>query len=110
MQSEDVLHGFYVPEFRVKQDIIPNRTITMVFTPLRSGKYRLNDSQFSGTNFALMEADVYVESPEAYNQWFARAANRPEVRMRDVDCLTCLDFEREFRAVEKVKKEVIDDK
>lgn len=76
MKSEDVLHGFYVPEFRIKQDIIPNRTITFVFTPLRSGKYRLRDSQFSGTYFALMEADVYVESPEVYNQWLAQAATR----------------------------------
>jgi cytochrome c oxidase subunit 2 len=76
LQSEDVLHGFYVPEFRVKQDIIPNRTITFVLTPLRVGKYRLRDSQFSGTYFSLMEADVYVESPEAYNQWLAQAATR----------------------------------
>jgi cytochrome c oxidase subunit 2 len=76
MQSEDVLHGFYVPEFRIKQDIIPNRTITFVFTPLRAGKYRLRDSQFSGTYFALMEADLYVESLEAYNQWLAQAATR----------------------------------
>lgn len=76
LKSQDVLHGFYVPEFRIKQDIIPKRTITFVFTPLREGKYRLRDSQFSGTYFALMEADVYVESPHAYNQWLAMAAQR----------------------------------
>jgi cytochrome c oxidase subunit 2 len=71
-----VLHGFYVPEFRVKQDIIPNRTITFVFTPLREGQYRLRDSQFSGTYFSLMDADVYVESPERYGQWLSQAADR----------------------------------
>jgi cytochrome c oxidase subunit 2 len=76
LESKDVLHSFYVPEFRIKQDIIPNRNITFVLTPLRPGKYRLRDSQFSGTYFALMEADVYVESPEAYNQWLAQAATR----------------------------------
>lgn len=76
LQSEDVLHGFYVPEFRIKQDIIPNRNITFVFTPLRVGKYQLRDSQFSGTYFALMKADVYVESPAAYNQWLAQAVTR----------------------------------
>jgi cytochrome c oxidase subunit 2 len=69
--SEDVLHGFYVPEFRIKQDIIPNRRIIFTFTPLRVGKYRLRDSQFSGKNFALMEADVYVEPSTAYSQWLA---------------------------------------
>jgi cytochrome c oxidase subunit II len=76
LQSLDVLHGFYVPEFRVKQDIIPNRAITFTITPLREGKYRLRDSQFSGTYFALMEADVIVESPAAYRQWLALAASR----------------------------------
>ncbi|MEG4214327.1 cytochrome c oxidase subunit II [Microcoleus sp. Pol14C6] len=74
LQSQDVLHGFYVPEFRIKQDIIPNRTLNFVFAPIREGKYRLRDSQFSGTYFALMEADVYVESPEAYDRWLAQAA------------------------------------
>ncbi|WP_017717525.1 cytochrome c oxidase subunit II [Kamptonema formosum] len=74
MQSQDVLHGFYIPEFRIKQDIIPNRTITFTLTPLRTGKYQLRDSQFSGTYFSLMEADVYVESPAAYSQWLAGAA------------------------------------
>ncbi len=76
LKSEDVLHGFYVPEFRVKQDIIPKRTITFVFTPIRIGKYTLQDSQFSGTYFALMDANVYVESPVAYHQWLERVATR----------------------------------
>jgi len=75
LQSEDVLHGFYVPEFRIKQDIIPNRLITFIFTPIREGKYQLHDSQFSGAYFALMAADVYVDSPEAYNQWLTSAAS-----------------------------------
>jgi cytochrome c oxidase subunit II len=74
MQSEDVLHGFYIPAFRLKQDIIPNRTIDFEFTPIRIGKYRLSDSQFSGTYFATMEANVVVESPEDYNKWLAEAA------------------------------------
>lgn len=76
LQSEDVLHGFYVPEFRVKQDIIPNRKITFMFTPLRTGKYRLQDSQFSGRDFALMQADVYVESVADYQTWLSHALNR----------------------------------
>ncbi|WP_013334471.1 cytochrome c oxidase subunit II [Gloeothece verrucosa] len=75
MNSLDVIHGFYVPEFRLKQDIFPNRTITFVFSPTRAGKYRLQDSQFSGTYFSLMQANVYVESPQEYNQWLNKAAN-----------------------------------
>ena len=76
MQSEDVLHGFYIPAFRVKQDIIPNRNIDFEFTPIRIGKYQLTDSEFSGTYFATMRADVVVESPEDYKKWLAEAANR----------------------------------
>ncbi|HLO86311.1 MAG TPA: cytochrome c oxidase subunit II [Nostocaceae cyanobacterium] len=75
LQSEDVLHGFYVPEFRVKQDIIPHRHIVFQFTPSRVGKYRLHDSQFSGTDFALMEADVYVDTLRDYQQWLAEMKN-----------------------------------
>jgi cytochrome c oxidase subunit 2 len=76
MESEDVLHGFYIPAFRVKQDIIPNRKIDFEFTPIRIGKYRLTDSQFSGTYFATMQADVVVESPEDYQQWLQEAASK----------------------------------
>ncbi|MEH2092073.1 cytochrome C oxidase subunit II [Nostoc sp. 'Peltigera membranacea cyanobiont' 213] len=76
MQSEDVLHGFYIPAFRVKQDIIPNRNIDFEFTPIRIGKYQLTDSEFSGTYFATMRANVVVESPEDYKKWLAEAANR----------------------------------
>jgi len=74
LRSEDVLHGFYIPAFRVKQDIVPNEIINIEFTPIRPGRYRLTDSQYSGTYFATMQADVVVESPEDYQQWLATAA------------------------------------
>ncbi|MBW4469591.1 MAG: cytochrome c oxidase subunit II [Stenomitos rutilans HA7619-LM2] len=77
LQAEAVIHGFYVPAFRLKQDMIPKRDIDLVVTPNRIGKYRLQDSQYSGTYFALMEADVYVESREAYNQWLVAIAQQP---------------------------------
>jgi len=69
LHSEDVLHGFYIPAFRLKQDIIPGQVIDFEFTPIREGKYRLRDSQYSGTYFAAMQTDVVVESPEAYQKW-----------------------------------------
>lgn len=74
LQSEDVIHGFYVPAFRLKQDVIPGRTIDFEFTPIRTGKYRLRDSQYSGTYFAAMQTDVVVQSPQDYQQWLADAA------------------------------------
>lgn len=77
LQAEEVIHGFYVPAFRLKQDMVPGRNIDLVVTPTRVGKYRLQDSQYSGTYFALMAADVYVEPREAYNQWIANLALNP---------------------------------
>ena len=76
LTSEDVLHGFYIPAFRLKQDIIPNHTIDFEFTPIRTGKYSLTDSQYSGTYFATMQANVVVESPEDYHQWLTHAATQ----------------------------------
>ncbi|MEA5507159.1 cytochrome c oxidase subunit II [Halotia wernerae UHCC 0503] len=76
LQSADVLHGFYIPAFRLKQDIIPNHAIDFEFTPIRTGKYRLTDSQYSGTYFATMQANVVVESPEDYYQWLTQAATQ----------------------------------
>jgi cytochrome c oxidase subunit 2 len=76
LKSQDVLHGFYIPAFRLKQDIIPNHAIDFEFTPIRPGKYRLTDSQYSGTYFATMQANVVVESPEDYQQWLAQAATQ----------------------------------
>ncbi|MCJ8280453.1 MAG: cytochrome c oxidase subunit II, partial [Rivularia sp. ALOHA_DT_140] len=76
LQSEDVIHGFYIPAFRVKQDVIPGEIINFRFTPILEGKYRLRDSQYSGTYFAAMQADVVVESPEKYQEWLKVAQNR----------------------------------
>lgn len=79
LHSEDVLHGLYIPAFRVKQDVIPGHDIDFEFTPIREGKYRLRDSEYSGTYFAAMQTDVVVESPEAYQKWLADASNATPV-------------------------------
>ena len=74
LRSEDVLHGFYIPAFRLKQDVVPGRDITFRLTPNREGRYRLRDSQFSGTWFAANQADVVVESKEQHQRWLKNAA------------------------------------
>ncbi|MGF1602683.1 MAG: cytochrome c oxidase subunit II [Thermosynechococcaceae cyanobacterium] len=75
LSSEDVLHGFFVPAFRVKQDVVPGRKIGFEFTPIRTGRYRLRDSEYSGTYFAANQTNVVVESAEDYQQWLATAAS-----------------------------------
>jgi cytochrome c oxidase subunit 2 len=85
LNSQDVIHGFYVPAFRVKQDIFPAREIVFEVSPTRIGQYRLQDSQFSGEFFALMEAPVIVESEADYQQWLEQiAANPPPLTHRAV--------------------------
>lgn len=75
--SEDVLHGFYIPAFRLKQDVVPGRAINVNLTPTREGRYRLRDSQFSGTWFAANQADVVVESSEVHTAWLKQASAQP---------------------------------
>jgi cytochrome c oxidase subunit 2 len=77
LTSDDVLHGFFVPAFRIKQDVIPGSAIDFEFTPIREGRYRLRDSEYSGTYFAANQTNVVVESADAYQQWLATAAQQP---------------------------------
>src|SRR5581483_7632519 len=62
MASQDVIHGFFVPVFRLKQDVVPGRYVTLWFDPDRIGAYRLYCSQFCGTDHAAMDGMVSVMS------------------------------------------------
>ncbi|MFN9646190.1 MAG: cytochrome c oxidase subunit II [Cyanobacteriota bacterium] len=75
--SLDVLHGFYVPAFRLKQDVIPGSVIAYRLTPTREGRYRLRDSMFSGAYFASNQTNVVVEAPEVFQTWLREAARQP---------------------------------
>ena len=75
--SEDVLHSFYVPAFRLKQDIIPGSVISYSLTPIREGRYRLRDAMFSGAYFSNNQTDVIVESSESYSDWLNRMEREP---------------------------------
>tara|TARA_Y100001968_G_scaffold326784_1_gene370536 strand:- start:230 stop:1168 length:939 start_codon:yes stop_codon:yes gene_type:complete len=67
--SKDVLHSFYVPAFRLKQDIIPGSVISYSLTPTRKGTYRLRDAMFSGAYFSENQTNVIVQSQEEYTNW-----------------------------------------
>ncbi|MEM1292571.1 MAG: cytochrome c oxidase subunit II [Cyanobacteria bacterium P01_H01_bin.162] len=84
LSSEDVLHGFFVAAFRVKQDVVPGRAIDFEFTPIREGRYRLRDSEYSGTYFAANQTNVVVESAADYEQWLAMAAATPPTPAENV--------------------------
>lgn len=77
LTSEDVLHALYVPAFRVKQDIVPGKVIDFSFTPIKVGRYRLRDSEYSGTYFASNQTYVVVETQEDHQKWLRMAAKNP---------------------------------
>ena len=79
MISKDVLHGFYTPAFRLKQDIIPGSVIEYSLTPTRAGVYRLRDSMFSGTYFSENQTNVSVESKDSYQNWINKTVKKVPV-------------------------------
>jgi cytochrome c oxidase subunit 2 len=66
MRSSDVLHSFYVPAFRAKQDIVPGRVNVMWFEPILEGEYNLFCTEYCGDNHSEMLAKVVVHSEESY--------------------------------------------
>ena len=71
MGSEDVIHDFFVPAFRVKMDVVPGRYNTMWFRPTKIGKYHFFCSQYCGTNHAVMGGWVTVMDPADYASWLS---------------------------------------
>ena len=78
MRSDDYLHSFYVPAFRVKRDIVPGRFNYTWFIPTIEGKYDLFCSEYCGENHSTMLAKVFVDSEEQYAKFLAEAIKEPE--------------------------------
>ena len=73
MASEDVIHDFSVPAFRVKMDVVPGHYNTMWFRPTAPGRYHFFCSQYCGTNHAVMGGWVTVMDPPEYAAWLSGA-------------------------------------
>ncbi len=71
MTSEDVIHDFYVPAFRVKRDVLPGRYTTLWFEATRTGEYHLFCAEYCGTNHSAMRGRVIVMEPAAFQTWLA---------------------------------------
>jgi len=69
MQADDVIHSFFIPQFRVKQDVLPGRYTQLWFTPSKVGTYDLFCAEYCGTGHSAMLGKVIVLSPEAYDIW-----------------------------------------
>ena len=78
MEAKDVIHAFWVPEFRLKQDIIPGQPTQLSFTATRPGRYPIVCAELCGPYHGGMRSTVVVDEPDEWDNWFSSNA-KPEV-------------------------------
>jgi cytochrome c oxidase subunit 2 len=71
LKSQDVIHSFFVPSFRIKQDAVPGREIRAWFDATKPGKYEWPCAELCGFGHSGMKGWVYVHSPADYEKWAA---------------------------------------
>lgn len=69
LKAGDVIHAFWLPEFRLKQDTIPGQDATLVFTPTRIGEYPIICAELCGAYHGGMKSRLYVMSETDYQEW-----------------------------------------
>ncbi|HLJ86473.1 MAG TPA: cytochrome c oxidase subunit II [Candidatus Angelobacter sp.] len=95
MISQDVIHSFFVPAFRVKQDVLPNRYVDVWFEATKPGTYHLFCSQYCGTKHSAMIGEVTVMKPDDYAAWLVGGkvdgslASEGEKLFQELGCITC---------------------
>lgn len=93
MRSMDVLHNFYVPQFRGKMDMVPGSVTYFWFTPTRAGTYEVYCAELCGVGHHMMRGYVVVDTAEDYQTWLgeqqtfeqlmARARAEKDVALRE---------------------------
>jgi cytochrome c oxidase subunit 2 len=71
MTSQDVIHSFFIPAFRTKQDVVPGRYTEQWFTPTQLGEFHLFCAEYCGTSHSRMRGRVVVMKPSEYEAWLA---------------------------------------
>jgi cytochrome c oxidase subunit 2 len=71
LKSQDVIHSFFVPQFRMKQDAVPGREIMQWFEATKPGKYELPCAELCGFGHSGMRGWIYVHTPADYQKWAA---------------------------------------
>lgn len=102
MTSQDVIHSFFVPEFRVKQDVVPGRYTTLWFRATQTGTFHLLCTQFCGTDHSKMIGDIVVMSPSDYQAWMSSGttgslAQNGQALFQYLGCATCHRFDVQGR-------------
>lgn len=95
MTSQDVIHDFFVPAFRVKKDVLPGRYTTLWFEATKPGSYRLFCAQYCGTQHSGMVGRVVVMEPAEFQAWLGGGAtgvsmaSAGEKLFQRLGCATC---------------------
>jgi cytochrome c oxidase subunit 2 len=102
MTSQDVIHSFFVPAFRLKQDVLPGRYTTLWFKATVPGRYHLFCAQYCGTGHSGMGGDIVVMTPKDYAQWMAGGPSAPlqdtgKLFFSTLGCSTCHRFDVQGR-------------
>jgi cytochrome c oxidase subunit II len=95
LTSQDVVHSFFIPAFRVKHDVLPGQYATFWFKPTETGHFRLECTQYCGTQHAHMIGEVVVDTPAQYARWLSdngesqSLAQQGEALFRSFGCSGC---------------------
>ncbi|HTZ82119.1 MAG TPA: cytochrome c oxidase subunit II [Candidatus Acidoferrales bacterium] len=94
MTSQDVIHSFFVPAFRMKQDVLPGRYTVAWFRATQPGTYHLFCSQYCGTQHSGMIGSIIVMEPAQYEAWMSGGSTGPlsatgEKLFAELGCSTC---------------------
>ncbi len=103
LTSEDVIHSFFVPAFRVHMDVLPGRYTSVWFQPTAVGSYDLYCSQYCGSSHARMIGRVIVMEPGDYQNWLhlhaeGSMAREGEKTFRRYRCISCHSADSQARA------------
>jgi cytochrome c oxidase subunit II len=94
MTSQDVIHSFFIPAFRIKQDVLPGRYTVEWFRATKPGVYHLFCAEYCGTQHSGMVGDIVVMEPAQYEAWMNGGSTGPlsatgEKMFAELGCSTC---------------------
>lgn len=95
LASQDVIHSFFIPAFRIKQDVLPGRYTTLWFRATKPGEYHLFCAEYCGAKHSGMVGTVFAMDPAAYAEWLntgaveGTLASRGEKLYQQYGCSTC---------------------
>jgi cytochrome c oxidase subunit 2 len=103
MSSQDVIHSFFVPAFRIKADVLPGRFTETWFHPTKPGTYHLFCAEYCGTQHSGMIGQVVVMEPAAFQAWLSGGsasgslASNGQQLFQQLGCSTCHRFDTQGR-------------